>query len=287
MKNNKIELMKEANKKWWENASQKEKDERLKNARKVNKGSKRSEESKLKMSEANKKFRENNPDKVLENNKLISEGLNKISKEEKERIKAKRSESLKKFWKDKKENNPNWVKERNEKIANKNKGKKRSIESIEKQRKKLVGRKLSDEHKKAIADGGQNPYKNGLVKSGWYDVEGVKVQGKSEKLFLERRIEELKNGSLITHPKSIKTPYGYYRPDFENEHNLIEVKSSYTFKGLFYNYDKKIFEETNQFKKYLWVSENIKPLKIFVVETNRNEELEFEMWDGLTLDVIV
>lgn len=116
----------------------------------------------------------------------------------------------------------------------------------------LTGRTLSDEHKKAIADANTS---GGTVKSKWYDVAGIRCQGESEKIFVEMCIRE--NKKVIGHPASYKTPFGYYRPDFIVNGQLVEVKSSWTFKQ---------YLEKNQRKTLEWVHNNIQPVTMFIVD---------------------
>ena len=61
----------------------------------------------------------------------------------------------------------------------------------------------------------------------FFYINGIKCQGNSEKYFIEN--SKIKN---IKKCKGIKTPIGYYFPDFEVDDYYIEIKSEYTYKIL-------------------------------------------------------
>lgn len=58
-------------------------------------------------------------------------------------------------------------------------------------------------------------------------VAGLNCQGTYEKKYIESLVKQ--NKELPTKVKSIKTPYGYYTPDFEFKDYYVEIKSLYTF----------------------------------------------------------
>jgi hypothetical protein len=78
----------------------------------------------------------------------------------------------------------------------------------------------------------------------------------------------------------IKTEFGYYKPDFEYDDFFVDVKSTFTLKVLLglssYSKNKK-----SNPKQLLKISENIKPIRIILVDIKQKEFLE------LTLDTIL
>lgn len=85
----------------------------------------------------------------------------------------------------------------------------------------------------------------------WYEFNGLKVQGRYELYFI------MNTKLKLTKPKPIKTPYGFYTPDFESENFFIEIKSTYTI---------KICMKNKQLKKIKWVNDNIKKVKIKILK---------------------
>lgn len=279
-----INSMREANLKRYAEMSLEEKQKITKNANVKNTGSKRNNISKKRMSDANKEYFLNNKEEHNKRYEKVFETLRNKTVEEKEIIRKKRSESLKKSW-DKNKEDEEWMLSRSSKIKEKALGVKRSEGSIQKQKEKLIGRKLSDEHKKAISDGGQISIKNGVIKSGWYEIFGKYVQGKSELLFISRRKELVENGKIIFHPKSIKTPYGYYRPDFEIDGVIYEIKSSFTFRQLFMvDFSNEERVDKIQLKKMIWISKNVKPINIIIVDRDKKYEKVYLVDEKLNID---
>lgn len=119
------------------------------------------------------------------------------------------------------------------------------------------GRKviLTEEHKNNIRKHLKRLNERGFENKGgrckWYEYKGLKVQGRYELYFL--MTSKLK----LTKPKPIKTPFGFYTPDFESEKFFIEIKSTYTFKTC---------RNTKQFDKIKWVNDNIKRVKIKIIQ---------------------
>ena len=239
------------------NRTEEQRKETVKAANEANTGAKRSDESKKKMAESNLKYRSDNPEEIKERIEKVKITMINRSNNEKEKTKNKRSNSMNKAWK--KQGNKLISDERSKTISEKLMGTKRSKESIAKQVKSITGRTLSDEHKKAIADANTS---GGTVKSKWYDVAGIRCQGGSEKMFVERCIEEGKK--VLGHPASIKTPHGYYRPDFIVDGKMVEVKSSWTYKQ---------FKEKKQYEKVKWICENFVPVEIWVVDGKDKMEI--------------
>ena len=223
----------------------------------ANKGAKRSEKSKTKMSEARKKYEQENPKEFKKRYEKMKKTSSTKTDEEKEMIQLKQSESHKERWtKIEKED----LIIRNKKISNKLTGSKRSEESKKKQSISITGRKLSDEHKQAIADSNTS---NGSIKSKWYDVQGIRCQGGSEKMFVEKCLLEGKK--IVSHPASFKTPHGYYRPDFIVDGVFTEIKSSWTYKQ---------FLLKNQYNTLKWVNDNLQKVELYIVDDANNIHLQ-------------
>lgn len=92
----------------------------------------------------------------------------------------------------------------------------------------------------------------------FYQVDGVLLQGRYELAFYLGCTDKPKRGPRI------KTPFGWYSPDFEFEDKFVEIKSTYTIKTCIAN---------GQFKKIVWVRKNIKKVEIKVL--NEEEILLF------------
>lgn len=107
----------------------------------------------------------------------------------------------------------------------------------------------------------------------WYEVNGIKCQGKVEKAVAEYLVQ--KNISFAR-GKAIVTPHGKYTPDFDLGDYYIEVKGVHSWlmacgvTSLFEKANKEEFikKSDNSFKKMEWVNANIKPIKIYVQEEN-------------------
>lgn len=91
----------------------------------------------------------------------------------------------------------------------------------------------------------------------FYDIEGVILQGRYELYYY---LCNNKEPQKIT--KSIQTPHGWYRPDFEHNGQFVEIKSTYTIKTAL---------KSGQLKKIAWVSKNIKSVKILVINETEVE----------------
>lgn len=86
----------------------------------------------------------------------------------------------------------------------------------------------------------------------FYNIDGITLQGRYELYYY------LYNNKLPTKPKlQIKTPYGWYRPDFEYQDCYIEIKSTYTIKTA---------TKSGQLRKIAWISKNIQRVKIIVLD---------------------
>ena len=207
------------------------------------------------MSKSYKKYKEENIKEFNERYIKAKETRNKRTKEQKETIKIKQSESIIESWVEFKKDKKKFDK-RSKKLSDFMKSEKNPMKNVETAKKLseiLTGRELSNEHKMAIANANTS---GGTVKSKWYDVEGIKCQGNSEKIFVEKCIKEGKK--VISHPMSYKTPFGFYRPDFIIDGQLVEIKSSWTYKQ---------FLLKNQFKTLGWVNNNINKIDIWIVDS--------------------
>jgi len=141
-------------------------------------------------------------------------------------------------------------------------------ESISLQQK---GKKRSDSVRKILSEAQQKYSKSGKrVQTGGicktFIVNELNCQGTYEKFYIDFLIEN--KIQLPKNSKSIITPFGVYTPDFENIDSFIEIKSDYTYKiligKLINRWTKKI--DTIQYKKIKWVSKNIKPVDILIVD---------------------
>jgi hypothetical protein len=127
-------------------------------------------------------------------------------------------------------------------------------------------------------------YRKRKSKIKFYCYEGLKCQGKKELRFLKECIRYKK--PLPSKPKRIKTPYGYYTPDFEYKDKFIEIKSLGTFKVcLGYESYKKIGKPSDkQFRKIKWVAKYVKPINI-IVYVGRNEYKLIEEFNYPRLEI--
>jgi len=127
-------------------------------------------------------------------------------------------------------------------------------------------------------------YKKRKTKVRFYLYEGLKCQGRKELRFLKECVRY--NRPLPIKPKRIKTPYGYYTPDFEYPECYIEVKCLGTFcvclGQISYKNLSKVSDK--QFKKIKWVAKNIRPVKIVVYLSKDEYRLEEEFnYPNLTI----
>lgn len=100
--------------------------------------------------------------------------------------------------------------------------------------------------------------------------KGLKCGSAKERRFLTE--QEKSKKPLPTKAKRIKTPLGYYTPDFEFPTYYVEVKSLHTFlvcMGMKSYIGKGPLSDL-QFKKIKWVAKFVKPVA-FVVYLSRRE----------------
>jgi transposase len=134
-----------------------------------------------------------------------------------------------------------------------------------------TGKKRSDSVRKILSDAQQKYSRSGKrIQSGGicktFIINELICQGTYEKFYVDFLIEN--KIQLPKNSESIITPFGVYTPDFENTNSFIEIKSDYTYKiligELVNRWTKKI--DTTQYKKIKWVSKNIKPVDILIVD---------------------
>lgn len=120
--------------------------------------------------------------------------------------------------------------------------------------------------KKLVLSGKRKQY-GGVCKK--FNVNGIICHGLTEKKYIETLLlwgEELPNNCTY-----IMTPFGAYYPDFKNENEYIEIKSTYIYDVLLgkkkNRWSKKY--DTIQYKKIKWVNDNILPVKIIIVNKNK------------------
>ena len=125
---------------------------------------------------------------------------------------------------------------------------------------------------------------NGLGKCKQFTVENLICDGTHEKFYIEYLISEGKNLPINT--KSIKTDIGYYTPDFEYNDYYVDIKSLFTLKVLlgFSSYSKNKKSNPKQLLKIKYISKNIKPVKIILIDVIKNELLELSIDDILKLN---
>ena len=137
------------------------------------------------------------------------------------------------------------------------------------------------------------PYKRRRkTKVRFYTLQGLKCQGKKELRFIKECVRYKR--VLPVKAERIKTPEGYYTPDFEYPDRYIEIKGLDTFRVLYgLEAYKGIGEPSDlQLRKILWVNEHIKPVHILVYLSNREykpdlkdfyrENLKITIKGGLT-----
>lgn len=86
----------------------------------------------------------------------------------------------------------------------------------------------------------------------FYEFNGLIIQGRYELYYII-------NNPNLQKCKPIRTPLGFYTPDFFDGEKYIEIKSSYTIKTCLNGL---------QFKKIKWVSKNVNKVQIIVLKEN-------------------
>ena len=105
----------------------------------------------------------------------------------------------------------------------------------------------------------------------------IKCQGKKELKYLKEH--EKKYNVLLKKSERVKTPYGYYTPDFKDSSYLYEIKSAHTFKVCIGEISYKNLKETTsdlQWRKIQWVSENVKPVKVIIYFSRRERKVNYK-----------
>lgn len=142
----------------------------------------------------------------------------------------------------------------------------------------FTGRKHTKKSKLKTSINGKKTWESGnrqpvIGKSRTINTIYGKVQGSYELCYLQKLLNENKQIPEV-HPKGIKTPYGLYFPDFEYKDKFIEIKSSFTLdvaKGLQPTINGTY--TNTQWKKYNWVNENVKPVKIIIISQEEKKKL--------------
>ena len=186
-------------------------------------------------------------EKISDTNKKIYE---RKSEDEKNEWKKLCSETTKERWKD-----PTFKERLRKKLSEKNWSKREDAKEI---KQKQVNSRIEKNN---------GIYHNGPGRCKEFLVGGLKCYGTAEKKYIEILIEN--NLDLPKKPtSSIKTKYGAYTPDFEFNNFYIEVKSTFTYDVLRgkSSYSKNKKSNPNQLKKLLYISENIKPIKICLID---------------------
>ena len=120
---------------------------------------------------------------------------------------------------------------------------------------------LTEEQRQArrerVAKTNERGFENRGGKCKFFMVDGVLLQGRYElRFYLESEVKPRR-------PERIKTPFGWYSPDFEFDDCFVEIKSTYTIKTCIAN---------GQAQKINWVRQNIKPVKIMVLKESETIE---------------
>jgi len=101
-----------------------------------------------------------------------------------------------------------------------------------------------------------------IGKSRTFKTKIGNVLGSYEVAYLQDKIN--KNLPLpLPNKKKIKTPVGWYTPDFEYENTFIEIKSEFT---LVRSKEEIGKDGGNQWDKIQWVNKNVKPVEVVVLE---------------------
>lgn len=117
------------------------------------------------------------------------------------------------------------------------------------------GWKLTEETKQKMRDSAALREYTGSQTCNYYEINGIKCQGSSEKKYIESLIND-KEKLPTKCNKFISTPFGNRMLDFEFDEVFIEIKSEWTY---------TFYLDSNQKIKDDWITENIKPVKVIVI----------------------
>jgi hypothetical protein len=122
---------------------------------------------------------------------------------------------------------------------------------------------------------------NVVGKCSQFLVNGLLCDGTHEKFYIECLLSEGKD--MPVSANSVKTDIGFYTPDFEFDEYYVDVKSIFTLKVLlgFSSYSKTKKSNPKQLLKMKYINDNIKPIKIILVDIMENKLVE------ITLDNII
>lgn len=124
---------------------------------------------------------------------------------------------------------------------------------------------------------------NGLGKCIQFLVNGLVCDGTHEKFYIEWLLSE--DEDIPVGVNSIKTDIGFYTPDFEFDEYYVDVKSIFTLKVLlgFSSYSKTKKSNPKQLLKIKYINDNIKPIKIILVDITKNQLVELSINNILKL----
>lgn len=124
---------------------------------------------------------------------------------------------------------------------------------------------------------------NGLGKCIQFLVNGLVCDGTHEKFYIEWLSSEGKDIPISVN--SIKTDIGFYTPDFEFGEYYVDIKSIFTLKVLlgFSSYSKTKKSNPKQLLKIKYINDNIKPIKIILVDITKNQLVELSIDNILKL----
>jgi hypothetical protein len=118
---------------------------------------------------------------------------------------------------------------------------------------------------------------NGLGKCRQFLVNGLVCDGTHEKFYIEYLISEGKD--IPINVNSIKTELGFYTPDFEYDEYFVDVKSIFTLKVLLglSSYSKTKKSNPKQLLKMKYINDNIKPVKIILIDIKESKLVELSI----------
>lgn len=100
-------------------------------------------------------------------------------------------------------------------------------------------------------------------------VNGLKCGSGKEARYVKECVRYKR--PLPTKAKRVKTPIGFYTPDFEHPAHYVEIKSLHTLKVCFgeISYTTKSKPSDLQWRKIQWVAKALKPIKIICYLSRR------------------
>jgi hypothetical protein len=126
---------------------------------------------------------------------------------------------------------------------------------------------IKEKQVKSRIENNNGVYHKGPGRCKQFIVEGLECYGTFEKKYIE--ILKEKGMELPRKPDfSIKTEFGTYTPDFEFSDFYVEVKSPFTYDVLLgkSSYSKNRKSNPNQLEKLIYISENVKKVRVCIVD---------------------